>query len=488
VILNGTQPQKVSFVDSYSGFNILKLTQDMDQYTFTPEQCWKTLILEEQAEKPDTGEGETEKPDTGEGETEKPDTGESGTEKPDTGEGETEKPDTGEGGTEKPDTGEGGTEKPDTGEGETEKPDTVEGGTEKPDTGEGGTGKPNEEQPAQEAQTGISVGVQEDCTVQTTDDSTLSEEETEKILQEFQSEEAEQESNANQAVSKEKLAEQIANQSETVETAEQVDMQKVKIITEAKVIGAVVTPDAEGGYSIVKTTYEITLKAYYQDSTEVAISNEMLNGAAIKIRLDVPSGVKARYATITHAGDPTVQVEVQRDAEVPYIEFTATHFSQFDVDYTDKALSSQGSAGQGDKEETDPSTGGGKQQNTTGGAAQPSGGSDGAMLLVLGAGAAAAATAAVVYMLPVEVSGTVLDAQGKVVANAEVAIEKDGKVVAQTVTDANGAYALKVRRGSYELVVRCADAAGNRSEKQRVAIKAPDRSHSIRLEAAKQAA
>ncbi len=45
VVLNGTRTQHIYF-DSYdsSHFNILKLTQDISNYTFSPEKCWNSLI------------------------------------------------------------------------------------------------------------------------------------------------------------------------------------------------------------------------------------------------------------------------------------------------------------------------------------------------------------------------------------------------------------------------------------------------------------
>ena len=43
VVLCGTEPQTVTFQSSDSKFQILKLTQDIGQYTFNPTPCWNTL-------------------------------------------------------------------------------------------------------------------------------------------------------------------------------------------------------------------------------------------------------------------------------------------------------------------------------------------------------------------------------------------------------------------------------------------------------------
>lgn len=89
-----------------------------------------------------------------------------------------------------------------------------------------------------------------------------------------------------------------------------------------------------------------------------------------------------------------------------------------------------------------------------------SGGDDGgAVIILIGGVAAVAAVAGVVLLMPVKVEGTVKLAD-QPVANATVQVLKNGSVAAQTTTDANGHFALKVRRGSYTLRVNWTDAAG----------------------------
>ena len=78
---------------------------------------------------------------------------------------------------------------------------------------------------------------------------------------------------------------------------------------------------------------------------------------------------------------------------------------------------------------------------------------------VIAVGVAAAAVAGVVLMMPVKVEGVVKSAD-QPVANASVQILQGGDVKAETVTDANGHFAAKVRRGSYTLRVCWMDAEG----------------------------
>lgn len=91
-----------------------------------------------------------------------------------------------------------------------------------------------------------------------------------------------------------------------------------------------------------------------------------------------------------------------------------------------------------------------------------SGGDDGGAggLLLVGAGAAAAITAGVVLSLPVEVQGRVEHADHTPLANAKVSILQNGNVVAQTTADENGAFTIKVKRGSYELTAAYTDENG----------------------------
>ena len=92
---------------------------------------------------------------------------------------------------------------------------------------------------------------------------------------------------------------------------------------------------------------------------------------------------------------------------------------------------------------------------------EPSSGDDGggAAIILIGGVAAVAAVAGVVLMMPVKVEGIVKRAD-QPVANASVQVLKNGNVAAQTTTDANGHFAVKVKRGSYTLRVQWTDAEG----------------------------
>lgn len=92
---------------------------------------------------------------------------------------------------------------------------------------------------------------------------------------------------------------------------------------------------------------------------------------------------------------------------------------------------------------------------------QPSSGDDGggAAIILIGGVAAVAAVAGVVLMMPVKVEGTVKMAD-QPVANATVQVLKNGNVAAQTTTDANGHFTVKVKRGGYTMRVQWTDASG----------------------------
>lgn len=109
-----------------------------------------------------------------------------------------------------------------------------------------------------------------------------------------------------------------------------------------------------------------------------------------------------------------------------------------------------------------------------GGDKPSSGGGDGggAAIILIGGVAAVAAVAGVVLMMPVEVSGTVKIAD-QPVANASVQVLKNGSVTAQTTTDANGHFTVKVKRGDYNLRVQWTDAEGQPVERT-VDFKAPN--------------
>lgn len=110
--------------------------------------------------------------------------------------------------------------------------------------------------------------------------------------------------------------------------------------------------------------------------------------------------------------------------------------------------------GQPDKPDQPDQPGGDKP-----GGDQPSSGDDGggAAIILIGGVAAVAAVAGVVLMMPVKVEGTVKLAD-QPVANATVQVLKNGNVAAQTTTDANGHFTVKVKRGGYTLRVQWTDA------------------------------
>lgn len=92
---------------------------------------------------------------------------------------------------------------------------------------------------------------------------------------------------------------------------------------------------------------------------------------------------------------------------------------------------------------------------------KPSSGGDGggAAIILIGGVAAVAAVAGVVLMMPVKVEGTVKLAD-QPVANATVQVLKGDTVKAETVTDANGHFTVKVKRGGYTMRVQWTDASG----------------------------
>lgn len=92
---------------------------------------------------------------------------------------------------------------------------------------------------------------------------------------------------------------------------------------------------------------------------------------------------------------------------------------------------------------------------------EPSSGGDGggAAIILIGGVAAVAAVAGVVLLMPVKVEGTVKLADQPVV-NATVQVLKGDTVKAETVTDANGHFTVKVKRGGYTMRVQWTDASG----------------------------
>lgn len=111
----------------------------------------------------------------------------------------------------------------------------------------------------------------------------------------------------------------------------------------------------------------------------------------------------------------------------------------------------------------------------TSGGSGGGGGGGGAIALIGGA----AVVAGVVAMLPAKVSGVVLSADA-VLPNAAVQLVQKGTVVAQTVTDANGRFTLKAKRGAYQLNITYQDAAGQ-PVTQSVAVTAPAENMTLRF-------
>ena len=98
---------------------------------------------------------------------------------------------------------------------------------------------------------------------------------------------------------------------------------------------------------------------------------------------------------------------------------------------------------------------------------------DGAgIVLAIGAAATVAAGIGAIALMPVKVEGKVELADHTALPGAKIALLQNGKVVAQTTTDADGKFALKVKRGSYELTAAYTDANGQLMHKT-ASFKAP---------------
>ena len=94
------------------------------------------------------------------------------------------------------------------------------------------------------------------------------------------------------------------------------------------------------------------------------------------------------------------------------------------------------------------------------------------IVLAIGAAATVAAGIGAIVLMPVKVEGKVELADHTALPGAKIALLQNGKVVAQTTTDANGKFALKVKRGSYELTAAYTDANGQLMHKT-ASFKAP---------------
>lgn len=94
------------------------------------------------------------------------------------------------------------------------------------------------------------------------------------------------------------------------------------------------------------------------------------------------------------------------------------------------------------------------------------------IVLAIGAAATVAAGIGAIVLMPVKVEGKVELADHTALPGAKIALLQNGKVVAQTTTDADGKFALKVKRGSYELTAAYTDANGQLMHKT-ASFKAP---------------
>lgn len=94
------------------------------------------------------------------------------------------------------------------------------------------------------------------------------------------------------------------------------------------------------------------------------------------------------------------------------------------------------------------------------------------IVLAIGAAATVAAGIGAIALMPVKVEGKVELADHTALPGAKIALLQNGKVVAQTTTDADGKFALKVKRGSYELTAAYTDANGQLMHKT-TSFKAP---------------
>lgn len=94
------------------------------------------------------------------------------------------------------------------------------------------------------------------------------------------------------------------------------------------------------------------------------------------------------------------------------------------------------------------------------------------IVLAIGAAATVAAGIGAIALMPVKVEGKVELADHTALPGAKIALLQNGKVVEQTTTDADGKFALKVKRGSYELTAAYTDANGRLMHKT-ASFKAP---------------
>ena len=190
----------------------------------------------------------------------------------------------------------------------------------------------------------------------------------------------------------------------------------------------------------------------YIDDPEQPVNSAALGDVVTIVANDRSSEGKTFTGWIVNEGDVTLD-----DATAPTTTFTMNEKSvRITAEYQNNST---------DPTPT-PTPGGGSSSGGGGG-----GGGGGAAVLI-GVGAAAAITAGVIMMSPVDVKGRVVLADLAAVPGAKISLLREGKVVAQTTADENGSFALKAKRGNYELTVAYTDANGQLIHKT-TNIKAP---------------
>lgn len=116
--------------------------------------------------------------------------------------------------------------------------------------------------------------------------------------------------------------------------------------------------------------------------------------------------------------------------------------------------------------------------NDSGSSSGGGGDGAGAAVAIIGGVVAVAAVAGVVMLMPVEVSGTVKNAEQAILPGVSVQVLQGDTVVAQTITDEAGHFTVKVRRGDYTLSVSYTDTDGQLATKT-IDIKAPNKNMDV---------
>lgn len=198
------------------------------------------------------------------------------------------------------------------------------------------------------------------------------------------------------------------------------------------------------------STSNLTIK---RTDTEFKVSGDGLDGSTLCVGTASEDGADIQEKVLS--------------TEIDEVTVSKTEDGKLTLDGSDSTTTDpKPNPGDTDKDPTPPpkpgdSTTTGSSTTQSSGSAS-SGGDDGGAggLLLVGAGAAAAITAGVVLSMPVEVQGRVEHADHTPLANAKVSILQNGNVVAQTTADENGAFTVKVKRGSYELTAAYTDENG----------------------------